>query len=133
MAEENVKRKLTAILYADVAGYSRLMRMDEEATIASLRACRQQVIEPKLLEYHGRIANTAGDSLLIEFQSAVDALRCAIDIQKAMAERNEGVPDEHRLARRTQDPLGRQERADPRRPRRQRHGHQALTYSLCAV
>ena len=70
------RRRLAAIVAADVAGYSRLMGADEEGTIAALRGHRQAVIEPKLEEFHGRIANTAGDTFLIEFPSAVDALRC---------------------------------------------------------
>ena len=73
------------------------MGVDEEGTIAALRAHREAVIEPKLAQYHGRIANTAGDSFLIEFPSAVDALRCAVDIQQAMAARNEAVAEDRRL------------------------------------
>ena len=93
----DVRRRLAAIVAADVAGYSRLMGADEEGTIASLRAHRREVIEPKLSEYHGRIANTAGDSFLIEFASAVDALRCAIEIQSAISDRNADVPEDRRL------------------------------------
>jgi adenylate cyclase len=95
LAEE--RRRLAAIVAADVAGYSRLMGADEEATIAALRDHRQQVIEPCLAQYHGRIANTAGDSFLIEFASAVDALRSAMDIQSQIAERNRDVPEDRRL------------------------------------
>lgn len=95
MAEE--RRRLAAIVAADVAGYSRLMGADEEGTIAALRSIRQAVIEPKLVAFHGRIANTAGDSFLIEFASAVDALRCAIDIQREIAARNAGIPGPERL------------------------------------
>jgi adenylate cyclase len=91
------RRRLAAIVAADVAGYSRLMGADEEGTIVALRAHRAQVIEPKLTQYHGRIANTAGDSFLIEFPSAVDALRCAIDIQAGIAERNTGIAEDRRL------------------------------------
>lgn len=91
------RRRLAAIVAADVAGYSRLMETDEEGTIAALRAHRAEVIEPKLEQYHGRIANTAGDSFLIEFASAVDALRCAIEIQKAIAERNADIAEDRRL------------------------------------
>lgn len=90
-------RRLAAIVAADVAGYSRLMGADEEGTIAALRGHRQAVIEPKLEEFHGRIANTAGDSFLIEFSSAVDALRCAIDIQAGIAARNADIPEDRRL------------------------------------
>lgn len=90
-------RRLAAIVAADVAGYSRLMGADEEGTIAALRGHRAAVIEPKLAEFHGRIANTAGDSFLIEFSSAVDALRCAIDIQAGIAARNADIPEDRRL------------------------------------
>ncbi|MFT5485438.1 MAG: TolB-like protein/class 3 adenylate cyclase/Flp pilus assembly protein TadD [Paracoccaceae bacterium] len=90
-------RRLAAIVAADVAGYSRLMGVDEEGTIAALRGHRQAVIEPKLEQFHGRIANTAGDSFLIEFPSAVDALRCAIDIQAGIAARNVDIPEDRQL------------------------------------
>jgi len=91
------RRRLAAIVAADVAGYSRLMGADEEGTIAALHGHRQAVIEPKLEEFHGRIANTAGDSFLIEFPSAVDALRCAIDIQAGIAARNADIPEDRQL------------------------------------
>ena len=91
------RRRLAAIVAADVAGYSRLMGADEEGTIAALRGHRQAVIEPRLEEFHGRIANTAGDSFLIEFPSAVDALRCAMAIQSGIAARNADIPEERRL------------------------------------
>lgn len=90
-------RRLAAIVAADVAGYSRLMGADEEGTIAALRGHRQAVIEPKLEQFNGRIANTAGDSFLIEFPSAVDALRCAIDIQTGIATRNADIPEDRQL------------------------------------
>lgn len=90
-------RRLAAIVAADVAGYSRLMGADEEGTIAALRGHRQAVIEPKLEQFNGRIANTAGDSFLIEFPSAVDALRCAIDIQAGIAARNADIPEDRQL------------------------------------
>lgn len=91
------RRRLVAIVAADVAGYSRLMGADEEGTIAALSAHRQRVIEPKIAEFHGRIANTAGDSFLMEFPSAVDALRCAIQIQREIESRNHDVADDQRL------------------------------------
>lgn len=91
------RRRLAAIVAADVAGYSRLMGVDEEGTIAALRGHRKAVIEPKLEQFHGRIANTAGDSFLIEFPSAVDALRCAIDIQEGIAARNADIPEDRQL------------------------------------
>ena len=95
MAE--TRRRLAAIVAADVVGYSRLMGADEEGTIAALQISRQKVIDPRLAKYHGRIANTAGDSLLIEFPSAVDALRCTIEIQDEICRRNADVPEEQRL------------------------------------
>lgn len=91
------ERRLAAILAADVAGYSRLMGADEEGTVAALRGHRHDVIEPLLVTYGGRIANTAGDSFLIEFASAVNALRFAIDVQNAIAARNLDIDAERRL------------------------------------
>ncbi len=91
------RRRLAAIVAADVAGYSRLMGADEEGTIAALLSHRLEVIEPKLVEHHGRIANTAGDSLLIEFSSAVDALRCMIEVQSEIRARNEVVPTDRQV------------------------------------
>jgi adenylate cyclase len=96
MAREQVQRRLTAILAADVAGYSRLMGSDEEGTLASLKACRE-LIDLKSKEYRGRVVNTPGDSALVEFASAVDAARCAMEIQKLMAERNAVIPEERRI------------------------------------
>lgn len=93
----SVKRRLVAIVAADVAGYSRLMGAYEEETIARLRAHRTGVIEPKLVQYNGRIANTAGDSFLIEFGSAVDAVRFSMDVQADIADQNQYIPEEQRL------------------------------------
>jgi adenylate cyclase len=90
-------RRLAAILAADVAGYSRLMEADEEGTLERLKALRRERIHPKIIEHHGRIVKTTGDGLLIEFASVVDALRCASDVQTAMAERNVDVPSEARI------------------------------------
>jgi len=75
---EKVERRLAAIVAADVAGLSRLVAVDEEATLAALRAHRAELTDPTIIEYGGRIANTAGDSVLTEFPSAVDAVRCAM-------------------------------------------------------
>ncbi len=91
------QRRLAAIVAADVAGYSRLMGADEEGTVAALGIIRRDIIDPKLAQYHGRIANTAGDSLLIEFSSAVDALRCAVELQRDIAGHNLDIPAESRL------------------------------------
>ena len=97
MAESRHERRLAAILAADVAGYSRLMGIDEEGTLASLKAIRVDVVDPKLAEHRGRIVNTAGDGMHIEFSSVVDALRCAAEVQQAMAKRNVGVPADRRI------------------------------------
>ena len=85
-------RRLAAILAADVAGYSRLMGADEEGTLAALKAIRRELSDPKVKEHRGRIVKTTGDGLLIEFASVVDAVRCAVQVQEAMTERNTGVP-----------------------------------------
>jgi TolB-like protein/class 3 adenylate cyclase/Flp pilus assembly protein TadD len=97
MAEERVERRLAAILAADVAGYSRLMGIDEEGTLADLKGHLRAVVNPKITEHRGRIVKTTGDGLLVEFASVVDAVRCAVDIQRQMAERNAGVPAERRI------------------------------------
>ena len=97
MATERVKRRLTAILAADVAGYSRLMAADEEGTLAQLKAHRHALVDPKIIEHRGRTVKTTGDGMLVEFASVVDALRCAVEIQSSMAERNAKVPRDRRL------------------------------------
>jgi TolB-like protein len=90
-------RRLAAILAADVAGYSRLMGADEEGTLERLKALRRELLDPKIAEHHGRIVKTTGDGLLVEFHSVVDAVRCAVEVQRAMAERNAGAPAEKRI------------------------------------
>ena len=97
MAEARVERRLAAILAADVAGYSRLMGVDEEGTLAALKADRREIIDPKIAEHRGRIVKTTGDGALVEFASAVDAVRCAMEIQRAMAERHAAVPEDRRI------------------------------------
>lgn len=97
MASEPVKRRLAAILAADVAGYSRLMGADEEGTLARLKAHRSELIDPKNKEHRGRIVKTTGDGLLIEFPSVVEAVRCAIEVQQGMLERNVQVPKDKRI------------------------------------
>jgi TolB-like protein/class 3 adenylate cyclase len=94
---ERVERRLAAILAADVAGYSRLMGADEERTLAQLKAVRKILIDPKIAEHRGRIVKTTGDGLLVEFGSAVDGLRCAIAVQRGMAEQNAEVPQDQRI------------------------------------
>jgi adenylate cyclase len=90
-------RRLAAILAADVAGYSRLMGHDEEGTLARLKAIRRELADPKIKEHHGRIVKTTGDGLLLEFASVVDAVRCAVEVQREMAARNADVPPDRRL------------------------------------
>jgi adenylate cyclase len=90
-------RRLTAILAADVAGYSRLMGMDEEGTHERLKAHLGELVEPKISQHRGRTVKNTGDGLLAEFQSVVDAVRCAVEIQRGMAEREPEVPEEQRI------------------------------------
>src|SRR5258705_1341978 len=90
-------RRLAAILAADVAGYSRLMGADEEGTHERLKALRCELVDPKIAEHHGRIVKTTGDGLLVEFASVVDAVRCAVEVQLAMPERNTSVAAESRI------------------------------------
>ena len=95
--EQQVKRRLAAILAADVAGYSRLMGLDEEGTLAALKDHRCAVVDPKISEHRGRIVKTTGDGMLVEFASIVDGVRCAVEIQRQMAERNVPIPPERRI------------------------------------
>src|SRR6516162_4318074 len=90
-------RRLAAILAADVAGYSRLIEADEEGTLERLKALRREVLDPKIAEHRGRIVKTTGDGLLVEFGSVVDALRCAVEVQRVMAGRDAGVPPDTRI------------------------------------
>src|ERR1700726_2909576 len=106
MGGERVERRLAAILAADVAGYSRLMGGDEEGTLAALKVLRREVSDPKIKEHRGRIVNTTGDGLLSEFASVVDAVRCAVEVQREMAARSAGVPAERRLGFRLRVNLG---------------------------
>ena len=95
--QARVERRLAAILAADVAGYSRLMEADEEGTLTALRAIRRELGDPKIAEHRGRIVKTTGDGLLVEFQSVVDAVRCAVELQRGMAEHNAAVPQDKRI------------------------------------
>ncbi len=90
-------RKLAAILAADVVGFSRLAGADEDRTLARLRTLRSDLIDPTIAVHHGRVVKRTGDGALVEFRSVVDAVRCAIEIQHAMVERNAGVPAERRI------------------------------------
>jgi len=98
MAEERVERRLAAILAADVAGYSRMMGIDEEGTLAALTAHRTELIEPTIADHHGRVVKTTGDGLLAEFASAVDSVNCAIEVQEGMRNRNASTAKEQRIA-----------------------------------
>ena len=90
-------RKLAAILVSDVAGYSRLTGADEDRTLARLRTLRSDLIDPTISVHHGRVVKRTGDGSIIEFRSVVDAVRCAVEVQTAMIERNAGVPPEKRI------------------------------------
>lgn len=88
MGRERLERRLSAILAADVAGYSRLMGVDEEATHVQLKGHLRTLVEPKIAEHRGRVVKNTGDGMLVEFSSVVDALRCAVEVQRGMAARN---------------------------------------------
>jgi adenylate cyclase len=92
-----VERRLAAVLAADVAGYSRLMGRDEEGTLAQLKALRKTLLDPTITEHRGRIVKTTGDGVLVEFASAVDAARCAAEVQRGMAGQNADVPQDVRI------------------------------------
>src|SRR6516225_8115844 len=95
--QQRVERRLAAILAADVAGYSRLMGEDEEGTLAALKAIRRELGNPKITEHRGRIVKTTGDGMLVEFPSVVDAVRCAVEVQREMALRNTEIQAERRI------------------------------------
>ena len=97
MAEERVERRLTAILAADVAGYSRLMGRDESGTLAALKVIRLEVVDPAITSHGGRIVKTTGDGLLLEFPSVVNAVRCAVEVQTAMADRTARIAEDRRI------------------------------------
>ena len=92
-----MERRLAAVLAADVAGYSRLMGRDEEGTLAQLKAIRKALVDPTIAAHRGRIVKTTGDGMLVEFASAVDAVRCAVEVQRGMAEQNADVPQDVRI------------------------------------
>src|SRR3984885_11990162 len=96
-------RKLAAILAADVVGYSRLAGSDEDRTLARVRALRSGLIDPTVAVHNGRVVKRTGDGSLIEFRSVVDAVRCAIEVQNGMVDRNAGLPAEHRIEFRVWD------------------------------
>ncbi|MGB9113747.1 adenylate/guanylate cyclase domain-containing protein [Bradyrhizobium sp.] len=97
MTAERVDRRLAAVLAADVAGYSRLMGTNEEGTLARLKAVRKALVDPAIASHRGRIVKTTGDGMLVEFASAVDAVRSAIEVQRSMAEQNDALPQDQRI------------------------------------
>jgi len=97
LTTERLERRLAAVLAADVAGYSRLMGRDEERTHADLKALRKTLIDPRIAAHRGRIVKNTGDGMLVEFASAVDAVRSAVEVQRSMAEQNATVPQDHRI------------------------------------
>src|SRR6201993_3273180 len=90
-------RKIAAILVADIVGYSRLAGADEDRTLSRLRGLRSDLIDPAIDAHHGHVVKRTGDGILVEFRSVVDAVRCAIEIQNGMVERNAGLPPERRI------------------------------------
>ena len=97
MPGERVERRLAAVLAADVAGYSRLMGRNEELTLAKLKSFRKTLVDPAIVAHHCRIVKTTGDGMLVEFASAVDAARCAVEVQRDMGAQNVDVPQDLRI------------------------------------
>src|SRR6266853_1782699 len=95
--KQPVERRLAAILAADVAGYSRLMGADEEGPLERLKAHRRELIDPKVRGHRGRIVKTTGDGMLVEFPSIVDAVRCAVEIQRGIIDRSADTPEDKRI------------------------------------
>src|SRR5215469_1328513 len=95
--QQSVRRRLAAILVADVAGYSRLTGADEEGTLARLRALRRDVTAPAIEVHHGRLVKTTGDGMLVEFASVVDAVRCALEMQESIATQQSDLPSNQRI------------------------------------
>jgi adenylate cyclase len=106
MAEERTQRRLAAVLAADVVGFSRLMEQDESATLTALKARRRQVLDPLVARHRGRIFKIAGDGALVEFGSAVNAVACAVELQRGMAAANSGVPEDRQIVLRIGVNLG---------------------------
>jgi adenylate cyclase len=129
MTEDRVQRCLYAILAADVAGYSRLMEADERGTFDRLRALRKELFEPEIAKAHGRIFKLMGDGLLAEFGSVVDAVECAVTLQRALGKRNQGLADDQRIEVRMGINLGdvivegEDRHGDGRRPGRRGRDH----------
>src|SRR5690348_9751582 len=97
MAEESTQRRLAAILAADVVGYSRLMGVSETGTLEALKTHRRELVDARIAEHQGRIVKLTGDGLLVEFPSVVNAVACAVEIQRKMIERNADVPEDQRI------------------------------------
>src|SRR4051812_21130691 len=97
MVEKRVERRLAAIFCADVAAYSLLMGSDEEGTLAALKSHRRELIDPLITQHQGRIVKTTGDGMLIEFDSVVDGVRCAVVMQQGMEDRNANIPEGERI------------------------------------
>src|ERR1700693_2287598 len=97
LSGEHVERRLAAILAADVAGYRRLIGDDEEGTLARLKSIRKTLVDPTIASHRGRIVKTTGDGMLVEFASAVEAVRSAVEVQRSMAEQNAAVPQDQRI------------------------------------
>src|SRR5262245_59252966 len=106
MAEGRTQRRLTAILAADVVGYSRLMEQDEAGTLAALKTRRKEVLTPLVAQHQGRVFKVTGDGVLVEFTSAVNAVQCAVDLQQGMAAANDGQPEESHIVLRIGVNLG---------------------------
>jgi adenylate cyclase len=106
MAEKRAQRRLAAIMAADVVGYSRLMEQDETRTLATLKVRRNEVLVPTVAQHNGRVVKVMGDGVLVEFGSAVDAVQCAVELQKAFTEANQGVPEDQRIVLRIGINLG---------------------------
>src|SRR6202045_3937405 len=97
MLQQRIERKLVSVVVADVVGFSRLSELDEEGTHARLNALQRDLIKPKIIEHHGRIIKNTGDGALLEFASVVDAVRCAVEIQREMIDRNADFPEDRRI------------------------------------
>ena len=106
MTEKRTQRRLAAILAADVVGYSRLMELDETGTLATLKSRRNEILVPMVAQYNGRVVKVMGDGVLVEFASAVDAVQCAVELQKGFAGANQGVPEDQRIVLRIGINLG---------------------------
>src|SRR5262244_51565 len=106
MAEDRIQRRLAAILAADVVGYSRLTQLDEPGTLAALKARRKQILQPLVAKHHGRVIRLAGDGVLVDFVSAVNAVECAVELQGAMNAANGDLPEDRRVVLRVGINLG---------------------------